>query len=338
MSPFLLVLIIGLALVLAYLNGFHDASNAVSTAITTRSLPESTALTMAALLNLLGALLGMGAIAIATQWALRLLGMAPLAQQAAARPDVLGVALVAILLTTIFWGVLTWWIGMPSSTWHAFYAATLGASLAIGAAAAWGRWGTILAVSVVGPVLSAVLAFLIMQVIDRISRSERVRPGHLRFAQTVSAGAVATGHGLNDARLPLAVVVVATAAAGLSMSTAVSMMLPVAVAVAAGTLMGGHRIIRTIGRRLTDLSAAQGLAAETSAATTMSLGLLGLEVPVSSSHALASSVVGAGAAMGPRQVRWPVARTMLLIWLLTPVVCAVVAAAMTGVMLEVAEG
>src|SRR5690625_7796413 len=108
----------------------------------------------------------------------------------------------------------------------------------------------------------------------------------------------------------------------MSMSTAVSFMLPVAIAVAAGTLMGGHRIIRTIGRRLTDLSAAQRLAAETSAAATVGAAMAGLDVPISASPTLASSVAGAGLAQGPRHVRWPVAGSMVIGWLATPVVPA----------------
>lgn len=334
MSPALLALVVALALVMAYYNGFHDASNAVSTAITTRSLREGTALAMAAILNLLGALLGLLVITISTQWALQLLGLTRLAETTAADPDLLGWALVAITLVTLGWEVATWWLGMPSSTWHAFYGATLGTSLALGAAAAWDRLAMMLVASVVGPLLAASLSFAVMHGIITLGRHERMRIGHLRFAQTVSAGAVATGHGMNDARLPMAVIVVAAAASGVPPASAVGLMVPVAIAVAVGTLMGGHRIIRTIGRRLTDLSAAQGLAAESSSAATVGAALAGLDVPMSTSHTLASSVVGAGVALGPRHVRWPVARTMVIIWLATPVVTAVCGAALAGVLLE----
>lgn len=334
MSPALLALVVALALVMAYYNGFHDASNAVSTAITTRSLREGTALVMAAILNLLGALLGMLVITVSTQWALQLLGLTRLAETTAADPDLLGWALVAITLVTLGWEVATWWLGMPSSTWHAFYGATLGTSLALGAAAAWDRLAMMLVASVIGPLLAAALSFAVMHGIITLGRHERMRIGHLRFAQTVSAGAVATGHGMNDARLPLAVIVVAAAASGVPTASAVGLMVPVAIAVAVGTLMGGHRIIRTIGRRLTDLSAAQGLAAESSSAATVGAALAGLDVPMSTSHTLASSVVGAGVAQGPRHVRWPVARTMVIIWVATPVVTAVCGAALTGVLLE----
>src|SRR5699024_11814312 len=113
----------------------------------TRTLRESKALAMAALLNVLGALLGMGLLVITAQWAVRLLGMAPLAEATAGDPDRLGLALLAIMLTTLGGDLLTWWWGMPASTWHALFGATLGVALGLGAAAAWGVLGSLLVVS-----------------------------------------------------------------------------------------------------------------------------------------------------------------------------------------------
>src|SRR5699024_4714651 len=145
---------------MAYVNGFHDASNAVSTTIATRTLRESKALAMAALLNVLGALLGMGLLVITAQWAVRLLGMAPLAEATPRASDRAGLALLALMLATFGWDLLSWWWGMPASPWHAFFGATLGVPLGLGAAAAWGLLGSLLIVSLVGPVLSAGLAFV----------------------------------------------------------------------------------------------------------------------------------------------------------------------------------
>jgi PiT family inorganic phosphate transporter len=332
-TPLLLALVVAFALVVAYMNGFHDASNAISTTITTRALRASSALWAAAVLNTLGALLGIGLLAITVPWAVHLLGLGPLTEALRSSPDMLAGALLALLITTFCWDLLTWWFGMPSSTWHAFFGAASGVALVVGTSAAWDRLGLMVAVSLVGPVISATVAYLLMQLIDRLARAELLGPGHIRFAQTFSASAVAAGHGLNDVRLPLAVVVIALGTAGhdATDATAVILMAAVAVAVGAGTLMGGHRIIRTLGRRLTDLTAAQGLAAESSAAMTMSLGVFGLQSPVSTSQALASSVVGAGIARGRRTVRWRVARDVLLVWIVTPLACAVVGAALHGV-------
>nr|WP_245822536.1 inorganic phosphate transporter [Brachybacterium avium] len=239
MTSTLLVLVVLTALVMAYVNGVHDASNAVSTTITTRTLRESTALAMAALLNLLGALLGMALLVVTMEWAVHLLGMVPLTEATADDPDRLGLALLAIMLATIGWDLVTWRLGMPASTWHAFLGATLGVTLVSGATAAWGQLGIILLVSLVGPLLSAGLAFALMHGLLRLGRHERLQRGHLRFAQTLSAGAVATGHGINDSRLPLAVVAVAAAATGAAPAGMMGMMVAIAVAMGAGTLIGG---------------------------------------------------------------------------------------------------
>lgn len=319
MSVGLLVLVVGLALALAYVNGFHDASNAVSTAIATRSLRESTALAMAALLNLLGALLALLILALTTTWALRLLGLTEMAAATAGDPDLLAFALIAIALSTLAWEVGTWWYGMPSSTWHAFYGGVAGAYLALGKGGSVDRIAALVLIpTLLGPVLSVALSYLAMRALMAIGRTERLRTGHIRFAQTVSAGAVATGHGMNDVRLPMAVAMVAAASAGLEPASTMFLGVPIAVAVAAGTLMGGHRIIRTIGRRMTDLSAAQGLAAESSAVLVIAALAAGIHAPISTSHTLASGVVGAGLARGPRHIKWNVVRSVVLTWLLTP--------------------
>lgn len=334
MSPLLLGALVVLALALAFYNGFHDASNAVSTAITTRSLRESTALVFAAALNLLGALLGMAVLTVTAGWALDLLGLQHLVDHTAARPDALGLALISLVVVALAWEVLTWWIGMPSSTWHAVFGGIIGASVAVGAASDWSGLALMLVTTLVVPPVSVGLAYVLMQGVLWLGRSERLRIGHLRFTQTASAGAVATAHGVNDSRLPLALIIVATSSAGLGAPASVAVMLPVALAVATGTLLGGRRIIRTIGRRLTDLSAAQGLAAESSAAVVTATAIIGIDAPISTSHALASSVVGAGVAMGPRHVRWRVARTMVALWVATPLVTALVSAIVTALALR----
>lgn len=326
MSPLLLALVALLALVLAYVNGFHDASNAVSTTISTRALSERAALGLAALLNLLGALLGLLAVTFTADWALRLLGLTHVAEATAGDADLLGWALVVMTLATLAWEILTWWLGMPSSTWHAFFGAAMGTSMAVGAHEAWPVViGMLLGATLLGPLLGSVLSFAVMRVVLALGRSERVRIGPIRFAQTVSAGAVATAHGMSDARLPLALVVIACATAGIPAASATVMLLPVALAVAAGTLVGGHRIIRTLGRRLTSLSSAQGMVAESTAAAMLGLAVVGFDMPISTSHTLGASVVGAGAAIGRRHVRWAVAGQMILTWLLTPLATAVMA-------------
>jgi PiT family inorganic phosphate transporter len=152
-TPLLLALVVAFALVVAYMNGFHDASNAISTTITTRALRASSALWAAAVLNTLGALLGIGLLAITVPWAVHLLGLGPLTEALRSSPDMLAGALLALLITTFCWDLLTWWFGMPSSTWHAFFGAASGVALVVGTSAAWDRLGLMVAVSLVGPVI-----------------------------------------------------------------------------------------------------------------------------------------------------------------------------------------
>ncbi len=330
MDSALLTVIIAFAVMLAYVNGFHDASNAVSTTITTRALRESTALASAALLNLLGALLGGFLVVMTAPWAADLLGLSSLVEAMAHSPQRQGQALLGIVMSAIVWLLATWWIGMPASTWSTVLGAAVGASLSLGAPVAWGQAAlTLLLPVLIGPVVAAAVSYLAMDGLLRLGRSERLSVQHLRFLQTVSAGLVAAAHGLHDVRIPLAVIAVAFAAFGVDAGDAASAVFPVALALGAGTLMGGHRIIRTLGRRISDLSTAQGLAAETAAAAVVAVGMLGFKIPVSTSHSLASGVVGAGLAMGPRHVRWPVVGRMLGIWFLSPLISGLLAGVIT---------
>lgn len=325
-----------LALVLAYVNGFHDASNAVSTTITTRALRESTALTAAALLNLLGALLGIGLVGLTSAWGLRTLGLPGVSDGATAGSATLGTLLFAAVLATVAWDIFTWWLGMPSSTWHALFGGIAGASVVVGWDTPWfSSFLTALLPTAFLPLLAALTAYLMLHVVSRLMAGERVRPAHLRFAQTMSGGSVAAVHGIQDAQIPMAVIVVLASTTALPGSVLTAAGLLIAVSLAAGTLMGGYRIIRTIGSRMTDLSTAQGFSAETSAATLMSVVSLGLGTPVSSSHALASGVIGAGLAMGPRALRWRVVARMVLTWVATPVMTFLLAATISLVVIGV---
>lgn len=321
-----LVALAGLAIVLAYVNGLHDASNAVSTSIATRTLSEWAALAMAAVLNLLGALLGIGLLAWTVPVALGLLGVST---EGAGPASPVRVVLGAAVVATIVWDLVTWWRGMPSSTWHAMYGATAGAALVLGLPVPWaGEVVLVVASIIVSPLLGGVIAFALVVVLGRLTSRWGLRTRHLRVAQTVSAGAVAAGHGLHDSRLPMAVLAVAVATGSPHPSTAWWYVLAVAVAVAlaAGTFAGGHRIIRTLATRLTDLSTAQGLAAETAAAAVLYATTIGVGAPISTSHTVTAGIVSSGMAVNHRAVRWPVAGRIVVTWVLTPCVAGLLGA------------
>lgn len=322
-----------LAVSLAYLNGLHDASNAVSTTIATRALSERTALALAAALNLLGALIGVGLIGAGT--ALAGEGLSALLAAPVPLAD-LRILLAAALVAALAWGILTWWRGMPSSTWHAMLGGLAGATATLGLPVPWTRELVVVAVSLlVSPLLGGVLTFALVHVVSRLSRRLGIRTRHLRAAQTVSASAVAVGHGLHDVLLPTTVIALAAGGVTAAGSAAGSAALPwwvgvvVAVAIATGTLAGGHRIIRTLATRLTDLSTPQGLAAETSAAIVLHLATIGVGAPVSTSHTVTAGIIGSGLAVGPRSVRWPVVVRVALTWMATPLATAAIAAVLT---------
>lgn len=311
-----------LALLLAAVIGFHDASNAVSTSIVTRTLRDRTALAYAAGLNLLGALIGLGLVTVTLPYALGVLRLDEVVEITGGHGARLGTVLLGAVIATLLWDLVTWWLGMPSSTWHAVTGAVGGAALAMGHLGPWlhGLAGVLIPV-VLSPIVGAILAFVLVHLVARLTVLELVRTRHLRFAQTVTSGLVAVGHGLRDIMIPAALLVVAADAQDLDAALQHErwLLLASAVAMAAGTLAGGRRIIRTIGRRLTDLSTPQGLAAEGASALVVALTSVVPAAPISTSQTLTSAVVGAGLANGRRTVRWGVFAQILLTWILTPV-------------------
>lgn len=327
-----------LAIVLAYLNGLHDASNAVSTSIVTRTLSERAALGSAALLNVLGALVGIALIAWTLRATTALLGLVMDGEPSASTAGALRILIISAALATIAWEILTWWWAMPSSSWHAFSGGAAGAALVLGLAVPWGHELIDVVVPLLlSPLIGAVLTFVLVLLIARLTSRRRLRTRHLRAAQTVSAGAVAAGHGMHDVRLPAAI-----AALGIALGPGGSGggrgldgtpgLLPwwtallIVLALGAGTLVGGQRLIRTLGRRITDLSTAQGLAAETSTALILGVTTLGIGAPVSTSHTVTAGIVGAGCAVGTRSVRWTTVVRIVATWIATPLAAALLAA------------
>jgi PiT family inorganic phosphate transporter len=315
----LLVVVVAAAAVFAWTNGVHDAANAVATSLSTGALTPRIGLGMAALLNWLGALLGVGV-------ALTISDL--LVDVPAGRPGL--VLVLAALLAAIGWNGLTWWLGLPSSSSQALIAGLVGAGLVAGARIDAGAIGQdILAPTVLSPVVGLLAAWLLVLAVGYALRGVSRRPTlrRLRIAQSVSAAAVALGHGLQDGQKTMGVIVVAVAVAGRhdTADVPVWVRLLAATALAAGTAAGGWRLIRTLGRRVAPLDALGGFAAQTSSAVVLYVsGAMG--APISSTQTVTGSVAGAGAAVGIRVVRWGLFRRILLTWVVTPVACAAAAA------------
>ena len=284
----IIIAVVVVALVFDYTNGFHDAANAIATSVSTRALTPRIALVMAAVMNFVGAFLGQ--------------------KVASTVSDVIvpgGVAthglviVMAGLLGAITWNLITWYFGLPSSSSHALIGGLVGAALASGSVV---HWPVIIDKIVIPMILSPLvgfgLSFALMIAIMWIFRRRnphRTQRG-FRLAQTLSAAAMALGHGLQDAQKTMGVIFLALLTGGFvnrGDSLPVWVIVAAATAISLGTYSGGWRIMRTLGRRIIHLDPARGFASETVAASVLYTTAFALEAPISTTHIITSSVMGA---------------------------------------------
>lgn len=306
-----LAAIVTTALVFGFTNGFHDAANSIATSIGTRALTPRIALIVAASMNLVGALISTGVAETVGSGII----VAP------AGDIGLAVAFAAVA-GAIVWNLLTWWFGLPSSSSHALIGGLVGGALAASTGVQWdGLVTTFLLPMLLAPLAGFVLAVALqtgtMWLFRRRSDIGPVNRG-FRLAQTISAAAMALGHGLQDAQKTMGVIVLALVSIGYQDSFAVPLwvVVSVATAMAAGTYAGGWRIIRTLSRRVVHLDPPRGFAAETTAASVLYL-TAAVGVPVSTTHTITSAIVGAGVTRRLSAVRWGLVRTILMAWVLT---------------------
>ena len=305
-------LVVVLAMGFTYTNGFHDAANAIATSVSTRALTPRIALALAAVMNLIG---GFAGVRVAQTIGADII-------EVPVGPS--GVAVcAAALIGAIGWNLVTWWGGLPSSSSHALIGGLGGAALAAGATV---KWASILDRVVVPMVLSPLLGlaggFLVMTAILWGFRRSAPRPTArgFRYAQTVSAAAMAFGHGMQDAAKTAGVVALALVASGYRSEEDLSIPWWVialsAVVLSLGTYAGGWRIMRTLGRRIIDLDPPHGFAAETTAAAVL-YAATATGAPISTTHAITAAITGVGATRSAKAVRWGVARQIVTAWVLT---------------------
>jgi PiT family inorganic phosphate transporter len=316
----IIITVIVVALGFDYTNGFHDAANAIATTISTRAMTPRAALAMAAAMNLLGAFLG---TSVATTVGKGII-------EAPQGPHALVVVLAA-LLGAIAWNLITWWFGLPSSSSHALIGGLVGAALASAGTVKWaGVIDKVVIPMVVSPLVGAATAGLLMLALLWAFRRFRPRPVNegFRRAQIVSGAAMALGHGLQDAQKTMGVIVLALVVGGYHQGFEIPwwVILAAASAISLGTLAGGARIMRTLGRRITALEPPQAFAAQTAASAVLYLTAFVFAAPISTTHTITSSVMGAGATRRLSAVRWGVAGTIVTAWVLTLPMAALVAA------------
>jgi PiT family inorganic phosphate transporter len=325
---YLVVGLVGLALVFDFINGFHDSANSIATVVSTRVLKPSLAVAWAAFFNFVAAF--GGEVKVAATMGKGVIQFDLLKAQG--NSTVLAV-IFAALLGAILWNLLTWWWGLPSSSSHALAGGLIGATLpALGTKGLVGPGiAKIAAFIVLSPLLGMVLGTSAMIVTTWIVR--RKSPLQVdtwfRRLQLVSSGIFSYSHGTNDAQKTMgiiAVVLYGTIWKNRAFGIPFWVILLCHAAMALGTALGGWRIVRTMGHSLTKLQPIGGFCAETGGGVTI-LGISALGVPVSTTHTITGAIVGVGATRGARAVRWGVAGRIVWAWVLTIPASAAVSAA-----------
>jgi PiT family inorganic phosphate transporter len=310
------VLVIALALFFDFTNGFHDTANAMATPIATGALKPKTAVLLAAILNLVGAFLS-------TEVAKTISGGLIREGEGGIR---IGPELIfAGLIGAIVWNMLTWLLGLPSSSSHALFGGLIGAAI-VGAGLGSIDFGVVLSKvilpALIAPVTAGLVAYSATKLAYRITRRYDGKPDGrdgFRYAQIFSSSLVALAHGTNDAQKTMGVITLTFIAVGVqAVGTGPELWVIVvcALAIALGTYMGGWRIIKTIGTGLTDVKPAQGFAAETSTAATI-LASSHLGFALSTTQVASGSVIGSGLGRRGSKVRWGTAGRIALGWLMT---------------------
>ncbi|WIY00440.1 inorganic phosphate transporter [Amycolatopsis mongoliensis] len=322
-----LTVAVTITLVFDFTNGFHDSANSVAALVATRAATPGAALLLAAVCHVAGPLLAGTTVADTVGGVVRL----PAA-------DVLP-AVGAAVTAGIAWNLLTWWRGLPSSSSHALVGGLVGACF-VSTGLAGIRWGGVDGFHVagvlgvlVGLALSPVLGAGLGAAADRLARralrrARRRADVALRRAEWVSAGALAFSHGANDAQKSMGVITLLLVATGHLGAFAVPLWVKLAAAAALtlGTASGGWRVVKTVGRGIYRMRPVDGLASQGSSAAVI-LAAAAAGAPVSTTHVVAASVVGAGASRHAHHVRWAVVGEICSAWLVTLPACAVLGAA-----------
>ncbi len=324
------VMLVVLALLFDFMNGFHDAANSIATVVSTGVLKPGQAILFAAFFNVIAIFVFQ-------------LSVAATVGKGIVQPGIVDTHVVfGALLGAISWNVITWFYGIPSSSSHALIGGIVGAVIAksgAGTLVSTGILKTVLFIFV-SPVLGFVLGSMMMVAVAWIFR--RSRPSKVdkwfRRLQLVSAGAYSLGHGGNDAQKTIGIIWMLLIATGYTAAGAASppnwVILCCYTAIGAGTMFGGWRIVKTMGQKITKLKPVGGFCAETGGAITLFLATA-LGIPVSTTHTITGAIVGVGSTQRASAVRWGVAGTIVWAWIFTIPASAFVAAVAYWISLQI---
>jgi inorganic phosphate transporter, PiT family len=317
----LLIVVVAVGIAFDFTNGFHDTANYVATWVGTRAISPRPAVLISAAANLAGAFV---TTAVAKTIGQGLIDTRLISNQ----------VLLAALLGAISWNLLTWWLGLPSSSTHALVGGMCGAALVKAGTKGvlWhGLWEKVIIPAAASPIIGFAGAFVLVVLIYRLffRASPGVANRGFRYGQLVSGTWVAFTHGANDAQKTMGVIALALSIHGSISSFYIPTWVKVvaALTIGAGTYVGGWRIVRTLGQRIYKMAPEHGFAAQVSAGTTLYLGTH-FGFPISTTHVVSGSVMGAGATRRFSAVRWGVAGNIVFAWLLTLPAAALVAAAL----------
>ena len=317
----ILAIVVITALAFDFTNGFHDTANAMATSIATGALKPFTAVAISAVLNLVGAFLSVN---VAATVAKGIVNLDSYDMSVPANGDALLMVVFTGLIGGISWNLFTWLLGMPSSSSHALFGGLIGAAFAaLGTGGvAWSSIvGKIIIPAVASPFIAAMVSACGTALVYWVTNTipEKVKNEHFRHGQIVTACLVSLAHGTGDAQKTMGVIFLALVAAGEANSDAripTWVIIACAVAIAAGTMSGGWRVIRTLGKGLVEIESPQGMAAEaTSAAIILTSATGGMAL--STTHVSTGSILGTGLGRKGAQVRWGVAMRMAAAWLIT---------------------
>ena len=315
----LIIFIIGVALIFDFTNGFHDSANSISTVVSTKVLSPRNAVAFAAFFNFIAAFIV--GVAVANT-------ISKIIQLEIVPTEIVPYIILSALIGAICWNIITWLSGLPTSSSHALIGGLVGAGISAAGLAAikWSAVELIVTFMVISPIIGLACGFLFMIIVLNLTKKahKSTADSYFRKLQLVSAGTYSFSHGTNDAQKTMGIITPLLYSIGYYSASVDPNNLPVPLwviliahaAIALGTLSGGWRIVKTMGSKITKLRPVHGFAAETAGAATI-LGASAVGIPVSTTHIICTSIMGVGTTMGTSAVKWGIARTIALAWILT---------------------
>jgi len=322
-SLWALVLLVAVALAFDFMNGFHDGANSISTIVATGALTPKQAVIFAAAFN------------FAALWVFQLKVAATIGKGTVDPQFVDHIVIFGALMGALAWNIVTWYFGIPSSSSHALIGGLVGATVAKAGGFApivWNGFGKILAFIVISPLVGFLIGGLLMVAVAWIFRRRTPNQAgdYFRYGQIFAAAAYSLGHGGNDAQKTIGIIWLLLITAGVSTTDVATLPMWVVYAcygaIAWGTYLGGWRIVKTMGSKITRLTAVSGSCASMGGAISLGLATVG-GIPVSTTHTITGSIVGVGTAQDVRAVRWAITFNLVVAWVLTIPAAGLIAAA-----------